>query len=163
MFKNLHETIKALNADVSNVANSEKAKRLRKTLITIGLPMAIVGFLGVFICFILFATAGMSAFGQNGFTARIIVPFVLFLPCGAIGGIGANIASLGFKIVVTGYTTNLINETVGNTCAECGATITNETNFCPKCGKAAQKECTSCGHKNSNKHDYCEKCGNKLD
>jgi len=163
MFKNLHETIKALNADVSNVANSEKAKRLRKTLITIGLPMAIVGFLGVFICFILFATAGMSAFGQNGFTARIIVPFVLFLPCAAIGGIGANIASLGFKIVVTGYTTNLINETVGNTCTECGATITNETNYCPKCGKAAQKECTSCGHKNSNKHDYCEKCGNKLD
>ena len=32
MFNNLQETIKALNADVKNVANCEKAKRLRKKL-----------------------------------------------------------------------------------------------------------------------------------
>ena len=81
MFKNLQETIHALNADVKNVANCEKAKRLRKKLLSIGLPLAIGGFVGVFVCFILFATAGFDAFGPNGFTARIIVPFVLFLPC----------------------------------------------------------------------------------
>ena len=30
MFKNLQESIKALNADVKTVANCEKAKKLRK-------------------------------------------------------------------------------------------------------------------------------------
>jgi hypothetical protein len=81
MFKNLQESIKALNADVKNVANCEKAKKLRKKLLTIGLPLAIGGYLGVFICFALFATAGMNAFGPNGFTARVMIPFLLFIPC----------------------------------------------------------------------------------
>ena len=48
MFNNLRETIKALNADVNNVANSEKAKKLRSKLLKIGIPLAVCGFLGVF-------------------------------------------------------------------------------------------------------------------
>ena len=163
MFKNLRETIKALNADVNNVANSEKAKNLRKKLLSIGLPLAIVGFLGLFICFALFATAGFSAFGANGFTARIMVPFILIIPFAVVGAIGANITSLGFKIVVTGYTTNLINETVGNNCPNCGETIDSEMLFCAKCGAKLKKECTNCKHINGYKNDYCEKCGSKLD
>lgn len=163
MFNNLRDTIKELNADVNNVANCEKAKALRKKLLIIGLPMAILGFLGVFVCFVLFATAGFDAFDPNGgFTARVMVPFILFLPCGAVGGIGAQIAALGFKIVVTGYTSNLINETVGNNCPNCGATITSETHFCPKCGTQIKAECPSCHHVNSVKNDFCEKCGTRL-
>ena len=162
MFKNLQETIKALNADVKNVANCEKAKKLRKKLLTIGLPLAIGGFLGTFICFALFATAGMNAFGPNGFTARLIVPFLLFIPCSVVGAIGSMIASLGFKIVVTGYTTNLINETVGNNCPNCGETINSEMIFCSKCGSKVKNECSNCKHINSHKSDYCEKCGTKL-
>ena len=162
MFKNLQETIKALNADVKNVANCEKAKKLRKKLLTIGLPLAIGGFLGVFICFALFATAGMNAFGPNGFTARRLGPFWLFMPCGVVGAIGSMIASLGFKIVVTGYTTNLINETVGNNCPNCGETINSEMIFCSKCGSKVKNECSNCKHINSHKSDYCEKCGTKL-
>ena len=162
MFKNLQETIKALNADVKNVANCEKAKKLRKKLLTIGLPLAIGGFLGMFICFALFATAGMNAFGPNGFTARIMVPFLLFVPCGVVGALGSMIASLGFKIVVTGYTTNLINETVGNNCPNCGETINSEMIFCSKCGSKVKNECSNCKHINSHKSDYCEKCGTKL-
>ena len=162
MFKNLQETIKALNADVKNVANCEKAKKLRKKLLTIGLPLAIGGFLGMFICFALYATAGMNAFGPNGFTARIMVPFLLFMPCGVVGAIGSMIASLGFKIVVTGYTTNLINETVGNNCPNCGETINSEMIFCSKCGSKVKNECSNCKHINSHKSDYCEKCGTKL-
>ena len=162
MFKNLQETIKALNADVKNVANCEKAKKLRKKLLTIGLPLAIGGFLGVFICFALFATAGMNAFGPNGFTARLMVPFLLFMPCGVVGAIGSMIASLGFKIVITGYTTNLINEAVGNNCPNCGETINSEMIFCSKCGSKVKNECSNCKHINSHKSDYCEKCGTKL-
>lgn len=158
MFKNLQETIKSINADVSNVANCEKAKKLRRKLLSIGLPMAILGFIGVFVCFALFATAGFDNIG----TAREIIPFILFIPCGAIGGIGSTIASLGFKIVITGYTTNLINETVGNNCPKCGVTINSDKIYCSKCGTRIRKECQVCKHINDNKSDYCEKCGAKL-
>ena len=163
MFKNLQETIKALNADIKNVANCEKAKKLRKKLLTIGLPLAICGFLGVFICFALFATAGFDAFGGNRFTARIMVPFLLFIPCGIVGSIGSVLTSLGLKIVVTGYATNLINETVGNNCPKCGETINSEMLFCTKCGTKVRKECSKCKHVNNHKSDYCEKCGTRLD
>ncbi|HBD06438.1 MAG TPA: hypothetical protein DCY93_03395 [Firmicutes bacterium] len=163
MFRNLHETIKALNADVKTVANCQKAKKLRKRLLAIGLPLAIVGYAGALVCFILFGTAGSKAFGENGFTARLMVPFFLAIPCALIGAIGTMIASLGFKIVITGYTANLIDETVGNNCPNCGETITPETQYCPKCGTHVRKECSKCHHINSHKNDYCEKCGNKLD
>ena len=163
MFKDLQETIKLLNADISNVANCEKAKKLRKKLLSIGLPLAIIGYIGAFICFILFATAGFDAFGPNGFSSRIIIPFVLFVPCGFIGGVGSIIASLGFKIVITGYTTNLINESIGNNCPNCGASIGSETNFCSKCGTQIKKECPCCSHINKHDNHFCENCGSKLE
>ena len=150
MFKNLQETIKELNADVKNVTNCEKAKRLRKKLLAIGLPLAIGGILGVFIGFALFTTAGFGA------------SFLLAFPCGVVGVIGINIASLGFEIVITGYTTNLINETVGNNCPNCGETIGSEMLFCSKCGTKVRKECPNCKYVNNHKSVYCEKCGTKL-
>ena len=163
MFKNLQETIKALNADVNNVANCEKAKKLRKKLLTIGLPLAIGGYLGVFICFVLFATAGSSGVGPNGFTGRVIIPFVLFMPCGIIGSIGANITSLAFKIIVTGYTSELINETVGNNCPNCKNTIDLDSFYCPNCGEKIKIKCMNCNHINSYKSNFCENCGNELE
>lgn len=162
MFKNLEEEIKALNSDVKSVANCEKAKNLRKKLLSIGLTMAIVGFVGVFVCFVLFATAGFDAFGENGFTARVLVPFFLFIPCGIIGGIGSTIASYGFKIVVVGYTTNLIDETVGNNCPKCGDKINQDEIFCSKCGFQVKKECPECKTINSHKDKFCKKCGKEL-
>ena len=162
MFKNLQETIKALNADVKDVANCEKAKNLRKKLIKIGLPLSIIGWLGVFVCFVLFATAGNAAFGPNGFSARLIVPMVLFLPLFIMGGIGSTIAGHGFNIVVTGYATNLIDEVVGNNCPNCGESINSEMCFCTKCGTAVRKECPNCKHVNDVKNEYCAKCGTKL-
>ncbi len=164
MFRNLRDTIKELNADVKNVANCERAKKLRRRLLAIGLSLAICGYAGALVCFILFGTAGFDAFGKNGgFTSRIMIPFFLMIPCAVIGGIGSMLASLGFKIVVTGYTSNLIDETVGNNCPNCGETITAETQFCPKCGTKVRKECSKCHHINNYKNEYCENCGNRLD
>jgi hypothetical protein len=163
MFKNLQETIKALNADVNNVANSDKAKKLRKKLLSIGLPIAVVGFLGAFVCFILYVTAGDAAFGENGFTARLLVPFFLIVPCAIIGSIGAMIASYGFRIAVTGYTANLINETVGSVCYNCGETVAPNAGFCSKCGAKLIKKCPNCESVNSYKSEYCSNCGTKLD
>lgn len=163
MFRNLQETIKALNADVKTVANCEKAKKLRTKLLSIGLPLAICGFVGVFVCFALFATAGLDGIGQHGFSPRILVPFLLFIPCGVIGSIGSMIAALGFKIVITGYTTELIDETVGNHCPDCGETIDGDMKFCPKCGTALKRKCPVCQHANNHDSAYCAQCGTKLD
>lgn len=155
MFNNLRETIKNINADVRDVANCEKAKKLRKRLLAIGLTLAVVGYIGVFVFFFCFAFA-------KGEMAKIITYLVLFMVCGVIGSIGTQLAALGFKIVVTGYTSNLINETVGNNCPNCGQTIEPEVQFCSRCGAKVKKECPNCHHINNLKNDYCEKCGNRL-
>ena len=157
MFKGLRETIKGLNSDINNVANSEKAKNLRKKLLKIGLPIAIVGFLGVFICFALFATAGLGAS-----QARRMIPFILIIPCAIVGGFGSWVASIGFKIAVTGYTTNLIDEAVGNNCPNCHTRAEEGKAFCPRCGHQLNKQCANCGFVNHFKNQHCEKCGRKL-
>ena len=162
MFKNLADEIKALNSDVKNAATSERAKKLRKKLLSIGLPLAIIGFVGVFTCFVLFATAGFDAFDEHGFTARVLVPFFLIIPCAFIGSIGAAISSLGFRIVVVGYTSDLIDETVGNNCPNCGDKISPDEIFCSNCGYQLKKECPLCKTINSHKDKFCKKCGKEL-
>lgn len=163
MFTELREEIKNLNADVSNVANCEKAKALRKKLLTIGLTLAIIGGIAMFTCFVLFVTAGDGAFEESGgFTARLIVPFVLFVPFGVVMGIGWELASLGFKIVVTGYATKLIDDAVGNNCPKCGDPIDADEMFCSKCGEPVRIVCASCQTVNSAKDEFCRKCGKKL-
>ena len=162
MFNNLREEIRLLNSDVNNVANSEKAKTLRKRLITIGLILTVLGFGGAFVCFILFITAGMSAFGDNGFTARVLVPFILMMPLSVIGSVGGTLLRMGFNIVVTGYASNLIEETVWERCPNCGDKITKEELFCDKCGHKLRSKCPECGHINEPNTEYCIKCGCKL-
>ena len=162
MFNNLRETIKGLNANVNNVANSEKATKLRKKLLSIGLTLAILGFLGVFVCFAIFAISSFNAVNTNAFSTGIIVPCLLIFPFGIMGSIGAVIASLGFQIVITGYATNLIDETVGNNCPNCVKTIDSDMQFCANCGTELKKECPNCKASNDNQNEYCSKCGTKL-
>ncbi|MBP5466529.1 MAG: zinc ribbon domain-containing protein [Clostridia bacterium] len=162
MFKNLADEIKALNSDVKNAANGERAKKLRKKLLSVGLPIAIIGFVGVFTCIVLFTTAGFDAFGEHGFTARVLVPFFLIIPFAVVGGFGSTIASLGFKIVIVGYTSDLIDETVGNNYPNCGDNISQDEIFCSNCGYQLKKECPDCKTINSHKDKFCKKCGKEL-
>ena len=162
MFNNLSDEIKALNADVHTVANCKKAKKLRKTLIGIGLPLAIVGIVGVFICIATFAKIGFSSVEVVKFSSKILIPFILIIPFAFMGAIGAKLASLGFGIVITGFTTNIIKEAVGNNCPNCGNTISENMAFCTSCGAKVEKECPNCKHVNDLKSDFCEKCGTKL-
>lgn len=161
MFKNLQNTITKLNADVSDTLNQEKAKKLRKKLIAIGLSLAIIGFVGVFVCFTLFATAGFDAFGEHGFTARVIVPFVLFIPFGMLGGVGSMLASLGFKILIAGETTKFVDKSINVRC-ECGNMIKTDVKFCPACGKQVRKTCSKCNTVNDPNSKFCTNCGEKL-
>ena len=134
MFRNLNEEIKSLNSDVNNVANSERAKKLRKKLLGIGIPMVVFGFLGIIACFILISTEIISP---------MLIP-AIFLPCGLIAIVGMSIALMGFRIVVAGYTSNLIDDTVGNNCPNCGDKVDADEMFCSKCGFQVKKECPNC-------------------
>ena len=163
MFNNLRETVKALNADAKNVANCEKAKNLRKKLHSIGLPLAILGFLGVITCFVLFVVGGMNATPDGRIPTMIVISAVLLIPCGIIASIGISLALIGLKIAITGYATNMIDETVGHNCPKCGEPVDSEKEYCSKCGTKLKKECPNCKHSNDGKAEYCESCGTKLD
>lgn len=163
IFNNLSEEIKKLNSDVNSVANHKRARELRQKLLKIGIPMAVCGFLGVFICFISFALIGISSMGDFGFPTLILIPFFLIIPCGAVGGIGTTIAGLGFKIVVVGYTSNLVEEALEENCPYCGDKITAGEIYCSECGRPLKKVCSNCNHVNVPTNKYCEKCGSKLD
>lgn len=160
MFTGLTEEINRLNSNVNDVANSQKAKELRNKLLRIGIPLTVIGALGVFICFVSFAVAGMKL---DGFGPGIIIPFVLFIPFGAVFSIGLYITRLGLSIVITGYTSKLIDETVGNRCPKCNDIIEKSEIFCSNCGTKLRKKCEKCGSINDSKNNYCEKCGEKLE
>ncbi len=162
MFHQLKQEIVELNRGVKTAANGERAKKLKKKLLSIGLPMALVGFLGVFVCFVLIATAGFAGVGENGFTPRLLIPFFLFLPCGVLGGVGLCIAQLGFRIHVTQYTSELVDEAVGKRCPSCEADLTGAEAFCPACGKPLALHCPSCGGSYAEGDKFCAHCGSSL-
>ena len=164
MFNGLRNEIYELNKDVNNVANSAKAKKLRRKLLGIGIPLAILGFGGMITCFILFVVFSIGNFNSSSFgpSPAMIVPFCLFVPMGFLGGIGMMITHLGLSIAITGYASNLINETVTQKCPECGDPISANELFCTKCGHKLRNQCSKCGFVNEPNDKFCAKCGNEL-
>ncbi|NCB48884.1 MAG: zinc-ribbon domain-containing protein, partial [Clostridia bacterium] len=165
MFKGLRDEIVSLNADLKNITNCEKAKKLKKKLMLIGLPLAILGYVGVFICFFMFAAAGFSmvqSFGASGGAFNFLLPFILAIPCAFIAWIGSQITSLGLKIIITGYASNFADSVVGNNCPKCKNKISEDEIFCSKCGFALKIECPKCKNISSTKDEFCKKCGTKL-
>ncbi len=164
-FRGLTEEVTRLNNAAKTVANYERAKKLRKRLLAVGLPMAILGGAGAIACFSLFIYAITQVgvgFELHELMIKVFVPFCMIIPCSFLTSLGSMIASLGFKILITGYTTELIDEAIGNNCPNCGDVIDEDEFFCNKCGHQLKKECNQCGTINSFKNQFCKKCGTEL-
>ena len=109
MFKGLRDEIIALNSDVNNVANSEKAKKLRKKLLKIGIILAIIGYIGtigLFICTAVLMFNDVSA-GFNGGGMGFLIPFFLIIPFAIMATIGTTLIKLALSIIIVGYTLHL--------------------------------------------------------
>ena len=163
MFTSLRQQILAFNTDVNNVATSETAKKLRKKLLSIGIPMAVLGFGSVFLCFILFTVFSIQSVQEmSGFSAKIIIPFVCIIPCALVGGIGASLVNLALQIVLAGYTTTLVQENAGLSCPNCKQAVAPNAKFCGVCGAAIEKVCQNCQSANPMQNEFCSQCGKKL-
>ena len=112
--------------------------------------------------FIAFTLAGFMGAMDGSRIVAILVPFFLIIPLFALGSVGSTLVSLALKIVITGYTSNLVEETVWERCPKCGDRITKEELFCNKCGNQLRKKCPKCDFINEPSNNYCVKCGEKL-
>lgn len=153
----IFDTIKKLNADVSDFANQEKARKLRKRLLTVGTVLAVLGFGGAFVCFALFAWTSME-FSMNS----VMIPFLLILPCFAVGGIGVFCIYAGLTIVLAGASTKLIDKSLGRRCPYCNRFIEEDALFCSGCGKSFKRQCPNCQTVNEPDASYCKNCGTRL-
>ena len=160
-FKHLGTVIKNLNSNLNDVVNSEKAKELRKKLIKIGSILLIIGIVSIVAAFTMFIIGGTNM-AFDGFSPLVIVGSVLIIPSFIAIAFGIMLIHYGLAIIITGYTTNVIDTSVGERCPKCGDPISAGEIYCTKCGEPLAKKCPSCGHANSVKSDYCEKCGTKL-
>ena len=143
--------------------NSKEAEAIKRKLIRIGLIMAILGIGGAFACFVSFVICSFSMVNNMSFSPLISIPFILFIPCGFVGGIGATILNLGLGIVVAKGTVNFLD--TNSYCPNCGDVISEDEKYCSKCGKPllVNKVCNNCHKENDIDAKYCINCGNKLD
>ena len=99
---------------------------------------------------------------ENFKIETILIPFIALIPIVIGGMIGVTLTRLGLQIVITGYTSKLIDDAIGNNCPYCGDKIGDKEKFCSNCGKQLFKQCKKCKHKNHVKNNYCDSCGEKL-
>lgn len=162
MFHNLKDTILKLNADVSDLANQEKAKALRKKLLTAGGICGGVGGVGVIACFVAFGVLSFT-YVQSFSTSfgYALIPFFLMIPFAVALVIGMILLRFGLSILIAGVTTKFVDKSLNRRC-ECGNTLEVNEKFCPKCGRPAVKVCPKCNTQNDLKDEFCSNCGNKL-
>lgn len=151
-------------AKARQTANSEEAKVIKKKLIKTGTILAIIGFGGVFTCFILFALNSIRSVNDHefGFSPAILIPFFLFVPFGFVGGMGASAVSLGLRIVIAEKATDFFDQNAY--CPNCGDVVTSGEKYCDKCGHAllVDKVCSVCNTENDMDSKFCKNCGNEL-
>ncbi len=162
---NLNERIELLNRRQNDPTAYAEAESLKKKLNTWGLALTIIGSVGAVCCFLGFALGGMMSVRSFGSSSDfwIIVPWILFLPCGAVAAVGSSLRKKAKAILA--LPTGNAREYVGGvdmTCPNCGNEINIHMNFCAKCGKQVRLACPNCHHTNETDSLFCENCGKDL-
>lgn len=159
MFKNLKEEIKELNEDTTSEKKYKRSKKLKALLLGFGIPLSIIGFIGIVVAFLFFFSAFKEISGENlKIPLNIIIGFFIFLGSGVLLIIGSDLTSIGFKIIVNGYKTFLSEPT----CPNCHEIIEKDSTFCHNCGTKLLNQCPNCGKMNDVNSKFCSNCGNKL-
>lgn len=151
------DTIKELNANIADIGTCEKAKKLRKKLLIAGGVLLGIGFL-LFAIIAIVMVASFNSFSNiEAFMIMFVILGILMVACISVGGV---CLKLGLSILVVGEGTKLIDKTITKRC-ECGETIREDNQFCPKCGKSVRVSC-ECGQINEPGDKFCGKCGKRL-
>lgn len=137
--------------------NSEETKRIRKKLLTIGIILASIGALGLMVSF------GSIIMSINSFDFDIpVLPFILFMPCGIMLGIGILLIHAGLSIAIAGVGSKIVD--ANKYCPKCGDIIEPNEQYCSHCGEPlfAKKVCPKCQTQNDVNDNYCRSCGHRL-
>ncbi len=154
--------VKSINASVNDLVSQEKAKKIRKRLIIIGIICLVLGVVILsysMISSILSFFEGMESMYFN--FQHGMISFILFIPGSFLLMAGITLLRAGLAILFTKETSNFVDKTINDRCS-CGHTITSDQMFCPKCGRPTRQVCSNCGHVLEPKDEYCRKCGIKI-
>lgn len=161
MFGRLGNAVKELNVNVADVATCEKAKKLRKKLLTFGIVGVVLGALMILGGIIMFMIPLMSPLETvNGLPVTSIIGMIMFMIGGGLSSISVVLIYYGLAILVGGATAKFVDKSINQRC-ECGEVILSSSKYCPKCGLPVRKTC-ECGHVNDSESKYCTECGKKL-
>ena len=150
------------------MSNKQKSKKILKivggTLATIGLTLAIVGFVNLF-----------SASNSDGFPKLFWMTFV-GIPLFAVG---LMLLLFGFRREISRYAINatmpIVNETLQELSpaiqsltekvisCDCGTKNPASSKFCSNCGKTLVKTCPSCQQIVDGNANFCNVCGAKIE
>jgi hypothetical protein len=122
----------------------------------IGLVLTVIAFADFFI-----------AFGGSGpptlfFLAFIGIPLMGvggWLLLAGFGGAAAKYAAGELAPTAKNAIGSLGLGGAGQTCPQCGSSVTATAKFCDECGSALSRTCPSCGNANAADARFCTECG----
>lgn len=110
----IKEIIAQLNENVGDVANHEKAVKLRRALLIVGVIVAALGMAGIiyfFASFVMQGEAAFNAFPEGEFGPSQFLPIMGgFMGSGLVFALGATMFKWGFGIMITGKASEFIEE-----------------------------------------------------